>query len=229
MARSAQAATEGVTASRAVAEERTAAAAPARAGARGTGSARRGAGAQPAVRRYRAERSSPARATLLIVGAVLVGVAVLVVVLLSVGGGSGSSNSPGAGAKRTAGLGKAAGKHHSGSSRTSSSKSASAGAKASETNVVVLNGTSTTGLAHRVSGELRQSGFSRATALDGRPPGANQVTTVEYSSGHSSEAQGVARAIGVSQAQPMEGTVASLAGSATVVVIVGLDKAATVP
>jgi hypothetical protein len=33
----------------------------------------------------------------------------------------------------------------------------------------------------------------------------------------------------VSQAQPIEGTVASLAGSATVVVIVGLDKASTSP
>jgi hypothetical protein len=101
--------------------------------------------------------------------------------------------------------------------------------KPSETSVVVLNGTGTTGLAHRVSGELTQHGFSRATALNGRPPGANQVTVVEYAGGHKADAQGVARALGVTQAQPMEGTVASLAGSATVVVIVGLDKAATSP
>jgi hypothetical protein len=95
--------------------------------------------------------------------------------------------------------------------------------------VAVLNGTGTTGLAHRVSGELRSQGFSKATALNGRPPGANQVTVVEYASGHQAQAQGVARSLGVSQAQPIEGTVASLAGSATVVVIVGLDKASTSP
>ena len=95
--------------------------------------------------------------------------------------------------------------------------------------MAVLNGTETTGLAHRISGNLHQSGYSRATALNGRPPGANQVTVVEYASGHRADAQGVARALGVTQAQPMEGTVASLAGSATVVVIVGLDKAATAP
>ena len=94
-----------------------------------------------------------------------------------------------------------------------------------KTEVVVLNGTSTTGLAHRVSGELQQHGYSKATALDGTPPGRNQVTVVEYASGHRAEAQSVASAIGVSQAQPMEGTVASLSASAPVVVIVGLDKA----
>ena len=95
--------------------------------------------------------------------------------------------------------------------------------------MVVLNGTSTNGLAHRVSSELSGQGFARATALTGHPPGANQVTVVEYASGHKADAQSVARTLGVSQAQPMEGTVASLAGSATVVVIVGLDKAATSP
>ena len=55
------------------------------------------------------------------------------------------------------------------------------------------------------------------------------MTVVEYASGHKADAQGVAQTLGVTQAQPMEGTVSSLAGSATVVVIVGLDKAATVP
>ncbi|HEX3452524.1 MAG TPA: LytR C-terminal domain-containing protein [Solirubrobacteraceae bacterium] len=93
----------------------------------------------------------------------------------------------------------------------------------------MLNGTGTAGLAHRVSGELRSQGYSKATALNGTPPGANQVTVVEYASGHQAQAQGVARSLGVAQAQPIEGTVASLAGSATVVVIVGLDKASTSP
>jgi hypothetical protein len=95
--------------------------------------------------------------------------------------------------------------------------------------VVVLNGTGTTGLAHHVSEELQQGGYSRASALDGRPPGANQVTVVEYASGRQADAQRLARSLGVSQAQPIEGTVASMAPGAGVVVIVGLDKAAATP
>jgi hypothetical protein len=52
---------------------------------------------------------------------------------------------------------------------------------------------------------------------------------VEYSSGHQADAQGVARTLGVTQVQPIEPSTASLGGSAPVVVIVGLDKAATGP
>jgi tRNA A37 threonylcarbamoyladenosine dehydratase len=164
---------------------------------------------------------------MLIVGGLIVGVAVLVAVVLSLDGGSKHSDSA-TSASATSSSGHAA-THSKKSTAGSSSKGASTAANPAETNVVVLNGTVTAGLAHRVSSELRQGGFTRATALDGRPPGANQVTVVEYANGHRTDAEGVARALGVSQAQPMEATVASLAGSATVVVIVGLDKAATVP
>jgi hypothetical protein len=181
------------------------------------------------VRRYRTERRSPARATLLIVGGLIVGVAVLVAVLVSIGGGSkGGSSSSNATSSQSANGGEGSAgqtKTSSGSTTTSSPTTVNRAA----TNVVVLNGTTTNGLAHRVSSELSSHGFTRATALTGNPPGANQVTVVEYSSGHKADAQSVARTLGVSQAQPMEGTVAALAGSAAVVVIVGLDKAATSP
>jgi hypothetical protein len=194
-----------------------------------TGGSRRGEGAQPGVRRYRAERRSPARATLLIAGGLVVGVAVLVIALVSLGGGSkGASSSAGATTTSSGGA-ERSGAPSTSTSAGSSGKAAAATVRPSQTNVVVLNGTSTTGLAHRVSGELSQHGFSRATALNGHPPGANQVTVVEYVSGHRAEAQSVARTLGVTQAQPIEGTVSSLAGSASVVVIVGLDKAATSP
>ena len=96
-------------------------------------------------------------------------------------------------------------------------------------NVAVLNGTETTGLAHRVSDELRQGGYERATPLAGRPPGANSASVVEYARGHHADASQVARALGVAHVEAIEGTVASLAGAATVVVIVGLDKAAATP
>jgi len=94
--------------------------------------------------------------------------------------------------------------------------------------VAVLNGTETTGLAHAISNNLRASGYVQATALDGRPPGANQVTVVEFTKGHRADAEGVARSLSVTRVQPMEAVAASLSGAATVVVIVGLDKAATV-
>jgi hypothetical protein len=156
---------------------------------------------------------------------------VLVFVLLSLGGGSkGGGNAASSSAGSTSsGSAQPGGEHVKSSRGSSSAKSASGAANSAQTHVVVLNGTGTTGLAHRVSSELRQGGYSRATALNGRPPGSNQVTVVEYAGGHRADAQRVAHALGVTQAQPMEGTVASLAGSATVVVIVGLDKAATVP
>jgi hypothetical protein len=166
----------------------------------------------------------------LIVGGVLVGVAVLVVLLSSVWGGSSGGRSVSNGAARSASTARThARATHARASGGASTRSAATARSAAETNVVVLNGTGTTGLAHRVSTELRQSGYSRATPLGGRPPGANQVTVVEYASGHQAQAERVARSLGVAQAQPMEATVASLSGSATVTVIVGLDKAATVP
>jgi hypothetical protein len=93
----------------------------------------------------------------------------------------------------------------------------------------VLNGTEKAGLAHHVSAELQQRGYSQAAALSGTPPGSNQVSAVQYASGHQADAEGVAHALGITQVQPLEGTVEALAGSAKVVVIVGADKAATVP
>jgi hypothetical protein len=154
-----------------------------------------------------------------------VAVAVIVAVVLSLGGGKGGSSS----SSETSG-GAASTATHTSAQGTTTTKSSSSGASASTTspgqlNVVVLNGTTTTGLAHHVSEELQQHGYTKAAAQTGQPPGANQTTVVEYASGHQGDAQRVARSLGVTQAQPIEGTVASMAGSASVVVIVGLDKA----
>ena len=150
------------------------------------------------------------------------------VLFLLLRGGSGTSHSAAVGSSDVTAAGKSG--HAQGKQAAGKSHSSSSGAGASaQMNVVVLNGTATTGLAHRVSGELRQSGFARANALAGSPPGANQVTVVEYAGGHRADAAKVARSLGVAQPQPMEATVASLSGSAAVVVIVGLDRASSVP
>ena len=166
----------------------------------------------------------------MIAGGLVVVVAIVVAIVLSLGGsskgGNGSTATTGAsGSESTATQTRTT--HHAKTSSPSSRSAPSANAAA--TNVVVLNGTGTTGLAHRVSAELQQHGYAKATPLSGTPPGANQVTVVEYASGHQAEAQSVARTLGVSQAQPIEGTVASMAGSAPVVVVVGLDKASSSP
>jgi hypothetical protein len=193
----------------------------------GSGARREQPAAAP-VRRYRTERRSPARSSLLIVGGLIVGAAVLVALLLSLGGGSKHESSSSSANVTTSNAPAVSGQSKSSSSGTSTTPAAATVTPAN-VNLVVLNGTGTTGLAHKVSGELVQRGYSKASALNGRPPGSNQVTVVEYAGGHRADAQSVAKALGVTQAQPMEATVASLAGSATVVVIVGLDKAATVP
>ena len=94
-----------------------------------------------------------------------------------------------------------------------------------ETRVTVLNGTTTTGLAHRLSATLQQTGYSQSTPLDGTPPGSYPTTVVEYATGDHAAAAKVAQALGVSQVQVLESSISALAGDAQVVVIAGLDKA----
>jgi LytR cell envelope-related transcriptional attenuator len=163
----------------------------------------------------------------LIVGGVLVGVAVLAFILTSAGGGGSSGTSATASSPSTSShVSTTHSKPHAKHVSTTSSSSA---ASPAETSVAVLNGTETAGLAHTTSERLRQNGYTQANALNGRPPGANQYTVVEYKPGHSAEAQGVAHSLNVTRVQPIESATAALAGSASVAVVVGLEQAANVP
>jgi hypothetical protein len=169
------------------------------------------------------EGRSPARVTLLIVGGVLVGVAVLVVALTSLGGGSSTPReSSGGGSTSVAATKKAPA---SGTHAKTHGEASAPAASPAETRVAVLNGTSTNGLAHKLSANLQQSGYSQATALNGAPAGSHPTTVVEYASGHHADAAHVAQALEVTRVLPMQAAVSSLAGAATVVVIAGLDKA----
>jgi hypothetical protein len=149
-------------------------------------------------------------------------IAAVVLIAKSVGGSSGTK-----GAATTSGSSTAisTGAHPAKARAKARSKAPVATTPPAETVVDVLNGTNTTGLAHRVAGDLQKGGYSQATALAGRPSGANQVTVVQYASGHQADAQSVAHSLSVSQVQPLEGSVAALAPTAPVVVIVGADKA----
>ena len=168
-------------------------------------------------------RRSPARATALIAGAVVVGVVAVVLVVSSL---AGSSSKGPATTSASSTTGTHARSTHTGTSASPHpSESSTPSVSPAETQVAVLNGTSTNGLAHRLSATLQQSGYSQAAPLDGTPPGTRQTTVVQYSSGHRAEAAQVARALGVSEVQPMEASVSPLVGASTVVVIAGLDKA----
>jgi hypothetical protein len=162
------------------------------------------------------------------VGGVLVAAAVAVAIIISLGGSSSPNHATSTNASSAAGAHTKPSTVH----RHASSKSGSTAAGATnpaEASVAVLNGTETTGLAHRIAGDLQQRGYSQAAALGGHPSGAGQSTVVEYASGHKADAEAVARSLAVTSVQPIEEAVASLAGSAKVVVIVGADKATASP
>jgi hypothetical protein len=169
---------------------------------------------------YAAKRSR-GRMIALIAAAVIVAAGAIVVALTSLGGSSGSKQATSA-VTTTA--------HHAAThARHPSHKAAKPAPKApavspAETNVAVLNATEAEGLAHRTASALQQNGYSQATALSGKPPGSGQVSVVEYASGHQAEAEGVAHSLSVSHVLPIEAAVTALAGSASVVVIVGADK-----
>jgi hypothetical protein len=162
---------------------------------------------------------------MLILGGVVVVVVAIVLVLSLHGGGKssgqGSSNAGGS----VTNTGSTTTKTHK---RTSSHQGESTvAANPASTAVVVLNGTSTNGLAHSLANDLQQGGYSQAAAMNGTPPGSHATTVVEYTGGHRADAQGVASALSVTRVQPIEAAVSSLAGSATVVVVAGEDKAST--
>ena len=165
---------------------------------------------------FKPERSSR-RTAVLIAGAVILGVVVLVLAVSVLKGGGGSTPTATHGAPSNA-----AAETPTTSSHTSSSPPASSPA---ETAVVVLNGTSTAGLAHHLAADLQQGGYTKAAASAGVPPGTHAATVVQYTHGHRPDALGVAKALDVTQVQAIEPSIAALAGSATVVVLAGADQA----
>lgn len=152
-------------------------------------------------------------------------VVVLLIVLLTSGGGSSNKSASSTGTSPST-LSSSSGETTHTTTAHHSSESSLPASNPSETHVVVLNGTETGGLAHRLSGNLQQSGYTLATALNGHPAGRS-TTVVEYAPGHRADARHVAQTLGVSQTQPLESSIAAMdGGSATVVVVAGADLAA---
>jgi hypothetical protein len=90
----------------------------------------------------------------------------------------------------------------------------------------VLNATEANGLAHRLSGNLKQSGYTLSFALSAHPPSARSTSVVEYANGHRTEALHVGQTLGINELLSLEEAIAPLVGSATVVVVAGADQAA---
>lgn len=175
----------------------------------------------PPPRSLYTARRSPLRTAALVGGMVIVIAAVAAIVVSALGGSSKGSTLDAATSTAAHAGAKHSGKHAS--KRGTRQRTV---APSSETSVTVLNATEANGLAHRTAEELQNDGYPLASAQSGRPPGSGQVSLVEYAGGHKPEAEGVAHALTITHVLPMESGVSALSGSASVVVIVGADRAA---
>ncbi|MGC2374811.1 MAG: LytR C-terminal domain-containing protein, partial [Solirubrobacteraceae bacterium] len=167
---------------------------------------------------FKPERSS-GRALVLIAGGTIVGVLLLLLAVSALKGGGGG------GAATATQSSSPAAETQPASTHTRSTTAHATASNPAETAVAVLNGTGTAGLAHHLAADLQQGGYARAAALAGVPPGTHASTVVQYTHGHRADAQAVAKALNVTQVEPVETTIVPLAGSATVVVLAGADQA----
>jgi hypothetical protein len=90
------------------------------------------------------------------------------------------------------------------------------------TTVAVLNGTSSPGLAAKVSETLHENGFRRGAIGTSRTQ--YQQTVVMYSGGQKHAAERVAHVLGVTPVQRVDRATRAVAGRADVVVIAGADR-----
>jgi hypothetical protein len=136
---------------------------------------------------------------------------------------SGSSGSPRSAANRA----PSTSHHHAGSVHAAHAPAAPAPA-AAQLHVVVLNSTEINGLAHRLATTLQERGFRQAQALGGRPAGTYSTSVVEYAPGYTSQAESVARALGLEAGavRSMESATQSLTPGASVVVVAAGNEAA---
>jgi hypothetical protein len=103
------------------------------------------------------------------------------------------------------------------------SKQAAAKVKPSEIDVTVLNGTSVAGLAATFGDEVESKGFNLGAVTNSSS--SFEESVVMFKPGHKMEARKVAKQLGISKLQPMNGEIQSVSAGADVAVIVGEDNA----
>jgi hypothetical protein len=91
--------------------------------------------------------------------------------------------------------------------------------------VAVLNGTTVPGLAATIMDQAEEAGFRAGTVANFLPNQQLGESVVQYTPGHERDAAAVSRRLGIAQREAINPSSQELAGDATVVVLVGADKA----
>jgi LytR cell envelope-related transcriptional attenuator len=100
-----------------------------------------------------------------------------------------------------------------------------AAAQAPSATVGVLNGTTVRGLARAASDRLFRAGY-RPGVVSGDPTHLGRTTSeVRYAPGARTAAEGVARRLAITHLAPLDAATRALGGDATVVVLLGSDRA----
>lgn len=105
-------------------------------------------------------------------------------------------------------------------------KQAAAKVKPAEIEVSVLNGTSVPGLAATFGDKVEGKGFSLGAVTNSSS--SFEESVVMFKAGHKPEARKVAKQLGISKVQPMNGEIQSVSAGADVAVVVGEDNAEAV-
>ena len=91
--------------------------------------------------------------------------------------------------------------------------------------VAVLNGTTVPGLAATIMDQAEEAGFRAGTVANFLPNQQLGESVVQYTPGHERDAAAVSRRLGIAQREAVNPSSQELAGDATVVLLVGADKA----
>jgi hypothetical protein len=109
--------------------------------------------------------------------------------------------------------------------KTTTIKKKATPVSADKITVAVLNGTSIPGLAAQIGDRVDADGFTLGTVSNASQTGGQRANSVAmYARGHERDARAVARKLRIGTVQPIDAESQSIAGDASVVVIVGSDK-----
>jgi hypothetical protein len=109
--------------------------------------------------------------------------------------------------------------------KTKTTAAKAAPVKPAKITVAVLNGTGIPGLAAQIGDRVEADGFTKGTVSNAPPAGGQRANSVAmYAAGHQRDAQAVARKLRIKTVTPVDSESQSIAGDASVVVIVGSDK-----
>jgi LytR cell envelope-related transcriptional attenuator len=165
---------------------------------------------------YRRLTASPRYVVLAIAGVLIVGGAAVfgVTQLVSDDAGSGSPTSE----PRISGGGE-------GDEPRQRNRRRGGGVNPANVTVAVLNGTTVPGLAATLSDQVEEAGFQEGTIANFLPNQQLAESVVQYTPGHEREATAVGRRLDITQREAANPSSQELAGDATVIVLVGADKA----